>query len=248
MLSADWRVETFDSIDSTNTWLADRARAGESEGLVARTDFQTAGRGRLGRVWEAPPGSSLLFSVLLRPALADGQRQIAVAAVALAVRAAIGEATGQTPDVKWPNDLLFGPDKVAGILAEAVVTEAGVAIVVGVGVNCSTVDPELRNATTLLAATGSAPSPAFLLDLILAALSQRRPLLEHPAGCATLLAEYEQALVTLGQQVQITTPTALLRGRACGLGAAGELIVDVAGELQRFSVGDVIHVRPGEYA
>jgi BirA family biotin operon repressor/biotin-[acetyl-CoA-carboxylase] ligase len=244
MLSADWRVETFDTLDSTNAWVSERARSGEPEGLVATARFQTAGRGRLGRTWEAPTGSSLLFSVLLRPALADRHRQLAVAAVALAVRGAIALTTGRTPDIKWPNDLLFGSDKVAGILAEGIPSSAGLAIVVGIGINCTELDPALKDATSLLRATGIAPAVDDLLAQVLRALSDRRPLLDTPTGCATLLAEYEAALVTLRHDVLISTPKGVVAGRPCGLSEVGELIVDVVGERQRFSVGDVIHVRP----
>ena len=91
------------------------------EGLVAVAAHQTAGRGRLGRRWEAPPGSNLLVSVLLRPDLGPGQRHLVSAVVALAAaggRAA--DVAGVRPGIKWPNDLLAADGgKLAGVLAEA---------------------------------------------------------------------------------------------------------------------------------
>ena len=98
--------------------LLDEARTGAPEGLVAVADHQTAGRGRLDRTWEAPPGSSLLVSVLLRPALDADEAHRVVMAAALALADAVGEVAGFTPDLKWPNDLVVGERKLAGLLAE----------------------------------------------------------------------------------------------------------------------------------
>ncbi len=155
-------VRRFDTIDSTNRYLLDEARAGAPEGVVAVADYQTAGRGRLGRTWEAPPGANLLLSVLLRPELDPADRYLATTAVALAAVdavAATGPATspatspatgsastGGVPGadgvvgIKWPNDLV-APDgrKLAGVLAEADLgagTPASPApVVVGIGIN-----------------------------------------------------------------------------------------------------------------
>src|ERR1051325_2188638 len=109
-----WDVRPFTELDSTNRWLLDEARRGAPEGVVAVADHQTAGRGRLGRTWEAPAGASLLTSILLRPALPLERRHLVTTAVALAGAAAISEAG---PLLKWPNDLLIGNRKVAGVLA-----------------------------------------------------------------------------------------------------------------------------------
>ena len=113
-------IRCFDSIDSTNRYLLEEARKGAAEGVVAVADHQTAGRGRLGRRWEAPGGSNLLMSVLLRPPLPADQRQLASSVVALAATDAIAAVVGLEVGIKWPNDLL-APDgrKVAGVLAEA---------------------------------------------------------------------------------------------------------------------------------
>ena len=135
-------IRRFESIDSTNRYLLEEARRGAPGGVVAVADHQSAGRGRLGRRWEAPPGSNLLMSVLLRPDLPAGQRQLACGVVALAAIDAVASVTGLGVGIKWPNDLL-GPDgrKLAGVLAETDVvgSPAGstlrAPIVVGIGVN-----------------------------------------------------------------------------------------------------------------
>src|SRR5271168_5153562 len=113
-------VRRFGTIDSTNRYLLEEARAGAHEGVVAVADHQTAGRGRLGRRWEAAPGANLLVSVLLRPALAPQRAQLGASVVALAAAEAVWAVAGVEVGIKWPNDLLAADGrKVAGVLAEA---------------------------------------------------------------------------------------------------------------------------------
>jgi len=154
-------VRRFGSIDSTNRYLLDEARAGAPEGVVAVADHQTAGRGRLGRSWEAPPGANLLLSVLLRPVLDPADRHLATTAVALAAVDAIGalglggsggsggpgetqgsDSLGAPVGIKWPNDLVDPHGrKLAGVLAETDLLPASgtgghpAPIVVGIGIN-----------------------------------------------------------------------------------------------------------------
>src|SRR5665213_3461488 len=97
MSSIVWRIEHFAEIDSTNTWLAQKAVDGLPEGLVCVADFQTKGRGRLERTWESPADASLLCSILLRPDIDPDQLQLVVAAVALAARAALVRLSGVRP-------------------------------------------------------------------------------------------------------------------------------------------------------
>jgi BirA family biotin operon repressor/biotin-[acetyl-CoA-carboxylase] ligase len=123
-----WRLEHFAEIDSTNTWTVARALEGADEGVVAFADFQSAGRGRLDRTWESPPGASLLCSILLRPIIGPDQLQLVVASVALAARAALVRLCGVRPSLKWPNDLIVGDSKIAGLLAELVSNERGTAL------------------------------------------------------------------------------------------------------------------------
>src|SRR5487761_2245170 len=160
----EWRIEHFDEIDSTNTWVGAQALEGAAEGLVALADFQSRGRGRRDRRWEAPAGSALLCSVLLRPAVDLDDVQLGVAVMALALRAALERAAGLHADLKWPNDLLVGNAKVAGLLSEVVATDEGVALVVGLGVNLTshpvTSSTSVRGAT-LCARSTRGPSPRW---------------------------------------------------------------------------------------
>ncbi|HTZ09827.1 MAG TPA: biotin--[acetyl-CoA-carboxylase] ligase [Acidimicrobiales bacterium] len=132
----------FGEIDSTNRWLADEARDGAPEGTVAAAEFQRAGRGRLGRRWEAPAGSNLLVSVLLRPRYDAVTVHRCAAALALAAADACAVVAGVHPGLKWPNDLVVGERKLAGLLAEvgpgpdpALAEGRPCALVLGLGLN-----------------------------------------------------------------------------------------------------------------
>ena len=119
-----WQIREFAEIDSTNTYLAQEAQSGAPEGVVARADFQSAGRGRLDRSWEAPRGVSLLASILLRPVVPPEQRFLVSAAVALSARTALTRLCGLQPALKWPNDLVVGDRKLGGLLGEVVGDDA----------------------------------------------------------------------------------------------------------------------------
>ena len=125
---------------STNTDLLARAASGAAEGLVLAAEEQTAGRGRLGRSWVTPPGTALAFSVLLRPAAVPAARRGWLPLIAgISVAAAARAVSGVDARLKWPNDVLIGDGKLAGILAEA----AGDAVVIGIGMNVLTPPGEL---------------------------------------------------------------------------------------------------------
>src|SRR4051812_2967881 len=137
-------IRWFDVVDSTNRYLLECAAQGAPEGIVAVADEQTAGRGRLGRTFVAPPGAALLVSVLLRPQLPPERVHLLTLATALA---AIDALPGVDARVKWPNDVVIDDRKLAGILAEADSTGA---IVIGMGLNVRRdgLAPELREIAT----------------------------------------------------------------------------------------------------
>jgi len=257
-------VRRFASIDSTNRYLLDEARAGAPAGVVAVADHQTAGRGRLGRTWEAPPGANLLLSVLLRPDLAPDQRHLATSAVALAAVDAVasllvvpGGRDGRI-GVKWPNDLV-APDgrKVAGVLAEADLdpstpgTAAPVVVGIGINVNWPAGDtdlpPELRGAAaSLCQLTGAPVDREALLAALLAALGPRAAALSTAPGRAGLAADLRSACTTLGTTVRVDLPGGSFTGTATALTDDGHLVVDVDGTRRTVIAGDVVHLRPGD--
>jgi len=249
-------IRRFDSIDSTNRYLLDQARDGAPHGVVAVADHQTAGRGRLGRAWEAPPGSNLLVSVLLRVDLPAGSRHLASAAVALAATEAIGAETEVVPGIKWPNDLL-APDgrKLAGVLAEADLSgppEHGFPpIVVGIGINVGwpLSDDDLPeelvgSATSLYQETGGIVDRSALLHALLAALDARVAPLSTSEGRAGQASELRQRCVTIGRRVRVELAGGQLEGTATDVTDEGHLVVATADGVKTVVAGDVVHLRP----
>lgn len=220
-----WDVRSFETIDSTNTWVIDQARSGAAEGLVAVADHQTAGRGRLGRTWEAPAGANLLLTVLLRPSEVS---HLAVAAVALAGRDAALSVAGVACGLKWPNDLMVGEafdSKLAGVLAE---TDGAGAVAVGIGMNVAWAPP----GAGLL---GDGVSRDEVVDALLASLGGWLD-----AGWPAVADAYRTACVTVGRQVRVELATGeTFEGTATDIDAAGRLIVAD----RTIEVGDIVHLR-----
>lgn len=241
-----WRVEHFDEIDSTNTYVVKQVSDDVAEGLVALADFQSSGRGRLDRAWVSPPRESLLCSILLRPGLDATQLQLVVAVVALATRTALERLCGLRPQLKWPNDLVVGEKKLAGLLAEVVETTSGFDVVVGLGVNLTYEGPEGVAATSVRSEVGVTIAPRALLDIVLEEIEARRNQLDSKEGRVVLRDEYSRALATIGQFVRVEQLGGSISGVARGVDDAGQLLVEVDGELRTFGVGDVVHVRPSD--
>ncbi|MGH3732659.1 MAG: biotin--[acetyl-CoA-carboxylase] ligase [Acidimicrobiales bacterium] len=244
MESTVWRVEHFEEIDSTNTYVKDRAH--EVEGLVALADFQTSGRGRMDRSWTAPARSSLLASILFHPDLDPSRFQLVVALVALSARSALERLSGLRPALKWPNDLVVGGDKLAGLLAEIVSVGDSFAVVVGIGVNLTYDGPVDVASTSVSARTGLTIAPRALLDVLLEEIDFRRALLDHEGGRQALREEYVGALSTIGQPIRVEQSDDIAHGLAVGVDDQGRLLVDVDGIVRTFAAGDVVHVRASE--
>lgn len=250
-----WRaVEVTGQTGSTNTDLLARAAAGEPEGLVLAAEEQVAGRGRLGRTWLSPPRSSLMFSVLLRPAVPRSRLGWLPLLTGVAVATAVRTAAGADAQLKWPNDLLApgpgGVGKLGGILAEA----SGAAVVVGTGLNVSTEVTELPPpgpgalpATSLRLAQAASLDRTALLAAILAGLERSYRSWAQAGGDAEhsgLRASYTGLCATLGRQVRVELPGGrLLTGQARDVDEDGRLLVTTADTEVAVAAGDIVHLR-----
>ena len=250
MTAATWDVRRFATLPSTNDWVLGRAREGAPAGLVAVADHQRAGRGRMGRRWEAPPGCCLLVSVLLRPVAPRAALFSCTAAVALAVAEACGAVGGTEPAVKWPNDLLYDDAKVAGILAESDASAPGgppgsVAVVVGVGCNLDWDGPPGVGGTSLAAHALGPVGRDALLEAMLDRLAVRAPALDTESGRRATVAKLRARCVTLGRGVRVETAGAdAVVGTARALDDDGRLVVSTTAGDVVVAAGDVVHLRP----
>ncbi len=233
-------VRDVDETGSTNADLVEHGRstARPATGPCSIADHQTAGRGRLDRRWEAPPGANLLVSIVVAPipaVPAEMTHRIGLAAVR-AVRRLVDADVAAAVGLKWPNDMLLGERKLAGILAQRVPGRD--AVVVGMGLNVGW-------APDGAAAIGSAAldariTPARVLHAVLEELD---------ALPSDISRAYRDALVTLGRRVRVELPAATdaLVGRAVDVDDAGRLVVlDDAGVRRHLDVGDVVHVRAAD--
>ncbi len=240
-----WDVRRFEEIDSTNAYLRRKARDGAPEGLVAVADHQSDGRGRMDRRWESPAGASLLASVLFRPEFDPSELHLCTAAVALAAAEACRHMAGVEVVVKWPNDLLVGEAKLAGVLAEAEFVDTSCAVVVGIGLNIDWPGPEGVGGTCLNALSSQPVDRDLLLEAMLGALSTRRARLDSPGGRKEVAAELRHRCATLGQRVRVELAGEAVVGVAVELDDSGHLLVRTATGTQTVMAGDVVHLRPG---
>ena len=233
---------------STNTDLLRLAAAGAPEGLVLATESQTAGKGRQGRAWQTRPGAALTFSVLLRPdPVPQAARGWLPLLAGVAVVHALGRVSALEASLKWPNDVLVGQGKLAGILAE----QAAGAVVVGIGINVLGGERDLpvASATSLERCGAGETDRTSLLAAILDEIEhwyvRWRETGHGDAETAGLRKEYVSLSATVGQNVRVLLPgERVLTGLASGVDGAGQLLVETADAgLIAVSAGDVVHVR-----
>jgi BirA family biotin operon repressor/biotin-[acetyl-CoA-carboxylase] ligase len=249
-------IEVVASAGSTNADLLARAGrdAGLPEGHVLVAEEQTAGRGRLGRSWSSEPGASLTFSVLLRPAPVPQERRGWLPLVAgVAVVSAVRSVAGVEAVLKWPNDVLVGDRKLAGILAEQ--SPDGTAVVIGTGLNVATpaealpVSPAGLPATSLLEQDAAVSREELLLAILGQLEAWYLAFRADPDPVrAGVLDAYRSLCGTLGQTVRVELPAGrVVTGVASGIDLDGRLLLTggPGDSLAPVSAGDVIHVRPG---
>ena len=234
----------FKQITSTNDYLKKILTDDTPEGTLILAEEQTAGRGRFDRRWIAPPRSSLLTSLLFRPDfLPPNRAQLLTMVCALAVTDAIAEQTGITAGLKWPNDVIFGGKKLAGILTElGIVGERLDWVIVGMGLNVnidfSAAEPALaETATSLQTIAGRAVPRGGLLPAYLLAVEKRYNALRRGESP---LAEWRSRLETLGQSVQVNTPQGVVSGVAEDVSDSGALLLRRDdGRIEEILAGDV---------
>jgi BirA family transcriptional regulator, biotin operon repressor / biotin---[acetyl-CoA-carboxylase] ligase len=239
------KVLRFESLPSTNTELARLASEGAAEGLAVVADEQTAGRGRLQRAWSSVKGAGLYFSLLLRPLIPPNHWPLITLMAAVAVAEALREACDLETDIKWPNDLLSGERKICGILAEAIETPTGRAVILGIGINLTqdAFPVELENvATSVAASTGREPDREAILTALLASLSHWYPRLGEPG--VIIDAWSNRSSYAVGKLVKVSNADEVWKGITCGLESDGALRIRTADdEIKLVRAGDVYSIR-----
>jgi BirA family biotin operon repressor/biotin-[acetyl-CoA-carboxylase] ligase len=237
-------LDVFLEVDSTNNWLRERALQGGTSGTVCVSETQTAGRGRRGRSWVSPFAANLYLSLLWRSACGaaslGGLSLVTGIAVLRALRSfGIGDA-----GLKWPNDILAGDAKLAGILIDVLGESSGpCAVIIGVGVNVNMPPDEAASIeqswTDLHRLTGNDcisrnELAARLLDEIMPAIKAF-----DATGLRSFLDEWHQYDLVSGREVDVLLPDERITGTACGIDAGGALLVETLTGRRRLASGEV---------
>lgn len=238
-------IYSYDVLDSTNDAAFRLGEQGAPEGTCVFAEFQKKGRGRLGRQWSSPKGKNLLFSIILRPLLApaDVSKITLVAAVSLA--RAIRQTIGQNVGIKWPNDIVHGGAKLAGILTEMSAELDRVNfVVVGLGVNINASSDELPPGSVSMKKL--ARRALSRVDFARTLLTEiERDILRFKEGkFAQIAQEWEENTVTSGRRVVASVLGRKIHGQAEGIDEDGALWIRKDNGLKvRITSGDVEHLR-----
>lgn len=227
-----WR----ESVGSTNDELRKLAEQGMAEGLVLVADEQTAGRGRRGAAWLSPKGENLAFSILLKPSVPKTLWHRLSLVTGLAVAEAL-ENYVPLAEIKWPNDVRVGSEKIAGILVEA----GKDFVVIGIGINVNSSHfPEELAATSLCAQTGRQYSRAEVLLEVVSRMGRYAEQINQ--GYADVLKSIRERCALTGHWVSYLIADQRREGVVRGIGTGGELIVETDGKLEALVQADEVRI------
>ncbi|MEO6656555.1 MAG: biotin--[acetyl-CoA-carboxylase] ligase [Pyrinomonadaceae bacterium] len=246
----NFTILRFDTIGSTNNEAAKHAKLGVDEGLCVIARQQAAGRGRHGRTWISDKDSGLYLSVVLRPKIAVHFLPLITLMTGVAVYDALKEF-GVKPDIKWVNDILVSDKKISGILAETIETTAGLAVVVGIGVNLTSrnfPDEIAKTATSVETETGKAISPHDFAEILTRYLSYFYAILADDEGAREIIQHWRRrSSYFSGKSVRVTLTGLIFEGITDGLEENGALRVKTtAGSVKIVQAGDVERLRSNQ--
>ena len=228
--------------DSTNLWIKRLAKEGAPEGTLALAEFQSAGRGRLGRSWEVPEGTSVMMSILLRPKFEPQYAPTLTLVMGMAVAKAV-KNLGFDVSIKWPNDVVVSHKKICGILTEMGVRDGKIdyaVIGVGINVNIKEFPEEMADkATSLYLESGKEFDRSQIPGLVMEAFEEYYEKFAATCDLSGLKEEYESILANYNQPVRVLAKEPY-EGVARGITDGGELLVEKTdGTIATVSAGEV---------
>ena len=234
----------FDEIDSTNTFLKQKALEGAADGTVVLAEFQTAGRGRMARSFQSPKGKGIYLSVLLRPELPPEQIACMTALAGVAVCEAVEKICGVRPGLKWPNDPVLGNRKLGGILTELVMMPDGTpAAVLGIGLNVlqSEADfaPEIRTVATSVSMEVGYPVAREELVAELICRLERAYGALRSGDWSEWVRIYKEDCVHMGKQIRLIGPKGEETARAVDIDEDFGLVVEEHGLRRTVRTGEI---------
>lgn len=246
-IKCEWagrRVVYFEETDSTNLRAKEAGEKGEVHGSLYVADCQISGKGRRGRSWESPSGTSIYMTLLLRPKILPEKAPQMTLLMALAVADGIRKVTGLSTQIKWPNDIILNGKKICGILTEMSAEIDYINyVVVGVGINCNqeTFPEELREkATSLKLESGQEIQRAAVIAAVMESFEKYYQIFEKTEDLSGFLDEYNELLVNREREVLVLEPGQEYEAYALGINSSGELIVKTAdGQKREIFAGEV---------
>lgn len=250
IMSSKWAGKNllfFEKVDSTNNMVRTLAEQGAPEGTLVVAANQTAGKGRRGRSWSAPEGTSIAMSILLRPEFPPERASMLTLVMAMAIARGIREVTGLDAGIKWPNDIVADGKKLCGILTEMSTEMEYIRyVVIGIGINVSMKEfPEelKQKATSLELCLGRPVKRAPLIDACMRAFEEYYEKYLQTLDLSLLQEEYNRELVNVEREVTVLAPAGDYTGVSHGINREGELVVELAGGEIRNVVSGEVSVR-----
>lgn len=238
--NCDNNIIVMDEVDSTNLELKRLAKGGAKDGTVVVADYQTSGRGRLGRSFFSPAGSGIYMSLLLKPSFEEERATLVTTAVSVAVCRAIERVSGKRPLIKWVNDLYLDDKKICGILTEAIrnaVSGKIEYIVIGIGVNCTKTEfpDDIKN----IAGSVCEKAENFSRNELIAEIIKEINIMGDFADSKNFIDDYKQRSLVIGKEIRILGESEEL-AKAVDIDENGGLVVRlVSGETKILSSGEI---------
>ena len=236
---------SYQTLGSTNAEALALARARERGPLWITAKSQSAGRGRRGNAWVSAPGNLYASLLLTEPSAPRDAPQLSFVA-AVAVHDALSRAApplAPALKVKWPNDLLLGGEKLAGILIEGE-SQPVFTVAIGIGVNCVSHPSNTNHPATDLAAAGATLTPEQVLAALAPAMSKRLAQWRSGQGFASIRTDWLNCAAGIGEEIRVRLPERELAGRFQGLDEAGRLLLEGADGIETVIAGDVFALGP----
>lgn len=234
----------YDEVDSTNTVLKKLAVQGAQSGTLVTAESQNQGRGRRGRTWVSPKGSSISMSLLIRPDFEPERSRMLTLVMALSVAQAVIKSTGLEAKIKWPNDIVVNNKKVTGILTEMILNkENGPFVIIGTGINVNVEEfpDEIKDmASSLKNQSGKKESREEIIALTMNFFEENYNRFLQTKDLSLIKSEYESLLVNKNKDVLVLGEKEPYKGTAIGIDNEGELIVrNEEGILNKVYAGEV---------
>lgn len=247
LLNTSWAgcdVLYFPETDSTNTRAKRLGDEGAVHGTLVAADRQTGGKGRRGRRWESPAGSSIYMSILLRPDIPPDQAPMLTLVMAQSTAEAIRIRTGEEALIKWPNDIVINGKKVCGILTEMSTEIQWINhVVIGVGINVNTEHfPEelAETATSIYLESGEKQLRSGLIAEVLKQFERYYAMFLETGNLSAMQEEYNRLLVNRDREVKVLEPGNEYNGYAIGINETGELLIRTEdGQIREIYAGEV---------